>query len=93
MRALRLGVSVIAGESRVGTGYNEYAEVAVRTIMNERRGFERARRVESVRRSELTGSREDKVVNFEGASGGKAGSIGRAPAGADSSAAAAAAAS
>jgi hypothetical protein len=77
--ALRLGVSVIAGERRVGTGYSEYAEVAVRTIMNERRGFESARRVESWRRSELTGKRADNVVSFEGASGGNAASTGREP--------------
>ena len=47
--------------------------------MKERRGFERARRVERVRRRELTGRRDDRVVNLEGASGGKAGSTGRVP--------------
>jgi len=37
------GVAVAAGASNCGTGYNEYAAVAVRTTRKERRGFESER--------------------------------------------------
>lgn len=37
------GVAVAAGASKPGTGYNEYAAVAVRTTRKLNRGFERER--------------------------------------------------
>jgi hypothetical protein len=74
VRALRLGVSVIAGDNIAGTGYNAYADVVVRTMRKDRRGLERARRIEAVRRRELMGREEEIVVNTDDASGGMTGS-------------------
>ena len=45
VRALSEGVSVMEGDSIAGTGYREYADVVVRTIRNESRGFDSARSV------------------------------------------------
>ncbi|CAI6335944.1 unnamed protein product [Periconia digitata] len=39
----RDGVAVAVGASSPGTGYSEYAAVAVRTTRNESRGFDRER--------------------------------------------------
>jgi hypothetical protein len=43
VRVEREGVAVAAGARRPGTGYREYAAVAVRTTRKLRRGFERER--------------------------------------------------
>ena len=43
VRVDREGVAVAAGASSPGTGYREYAAVAVRTTRKLRRGFERER--------------------------------------------------
>lgn len=71
---LRLGVSVIVGDSISGTGYNAYGAMAVKTTRTVNRGFERERNVERVRRRECEGWAAAMVVRREDASGGRAGS-------------------
>lgn len=66
--ALNDGVSVIDGESIAGTGYREYAEVVVKTMRKESRGFESARRVEKSRFIEFSFIAADAVVSTEAAS-------------------------
>ena len=46
------GVAVAAGASSPGTGYSEYAAVAVRTTRKDRRGFDSERYVVSMRFSD-----------------------------------------
>ena len=45
VRVERDGAAVAAGASSPGTGYKEYAAVAVRTTRKDRRGFDRERYV------------------------------------------------
>jgi hypothetical protein len=49
VRVEREGVAVAAGANSPGTGYNEYAAVAVRTTRKDRRGFDSERYVVSRR--------------------------------------------
>lgn len=62
------GVAVAAGASNWGTGYNEYAAVAVRTTRKESRGFDNDRYVVRMRLRDLCGRLEDIAASFEDAS-------------------------
>lgn len=46
VKGLKLGVSVVLGDSISGTGYKAYEAMAVRTTSIVNRGFERERHVE-----------------------------------------------
>lgn len=70
VRVEREGVAVAAGASSCGTGYSEYAAVAVRTTRKESRGFDSERYVVSMRLSDLWGRLEDIFASFEEASSG-----------------------
>ena len=65
----REGVAVVAGARRPGTGYNEYAAVAVRTTRKLRRGFDKERYVMRIRLSDRWGSAEDMAASLADASG------------------------
>lgn len=71
VKADRDGEAVDDGKRSAGTGYREYAVAVVRTIKNERRGFERERQVVSSRRSDVAGMVEDKVERRDDASRGR----------------------
>lgn len=62
------GVSVMDGDSIAGTGYKEYADVVVRTIRKESRGFESARSVLKRRFIEFLAVASACVVRIEAAS-------------------------
>lgn len=64
----RDGVAVAAGASSPGTGYSEYAAVAVRTTRKERRGFESERYVVKMRLSDLWGRLEEIAASLDDAS-------------------------
>jgi 5-deoxy-D-glucuronate isomerase len=64
------GVAVVAGAKSPGTGYKEYAAVAVRTTRKLSRGFARERYVVNNRRRDLLGSFDESVASFEDASRG-----------------------
>lgn len=66
--ALNDGVSVIEGDSIAGTGYREYADVVVRTMRNESRGFDRASKVLKRRFIEFLAVASAWVVRIEAAS-------------------------
>ncbi len=68
VRALSDGVSVIDGDNMAGTGYREYADVVVRTMRKESRGFESARRVEKSRFMESLGEAAASDVRIDAAS-------------------------
>lgn len=68
VRALSDGVSVMDGDSIAGTGYKEYADVVVRTIRKESRGFDSARSVLKSRFIEFFAAASDCVVRIEAAS-------------------------
>lgn len=68
VNALREGVSVIDGDSIAGTGYNEYAEVVVRTMRNESRGFDNASKVLNRRFMEFFAVASACVVRIDAAS-------------------------
>jgi len=70
VRVEREGVAVAAGASSPGTGYSEYAAVAVRTTRKERRGFDSERYVVSMRFSDCCGRLEDICASFDDASCG-----------------------
>jgi hypothetical protein len=46
VKGLKLGVSVVLGDSISGTGYKAYVAIAVRTTSIVNRGFERERHAE-----------------------------------------------
>lgn len=71
VNGLRLGVSVIVGVSISGTGYSAYGAMADKTTRTVRRGFERDRKVEIVRRRESLGCDAAAEVRREEASGGR----------------------
>ena len=71
VRADRDGDAVEDGRSSAGTGYREYAVAVVRTIKNDRRGFERERQVVSSRRRDVAGMVEDRVERRDDASRGR----------------------
>jgi hypothetical protein len=64
----RDGVAVVAGASRPGTGYSEYAAVAVRTTKKLSRGFDRERYVVRIRLSERWGRAWEIEANWADAS-------------------------
>ena len=66
--ALRDGVSVMDGDSIAGTGYKEYADVVVRTIRKESRGFESASKVLKRRFIEFFAVASACVVRIDAAS-------------------------
>lgn len=69
----RVGSGVMAGSrvSRDEIGYIPYAEVVVRTIRKESRGFVRARYAANLRRREVVGSAEENFDSCAEASGGR----------------------
>jgi hypothetical protein len=69
VRVEREGVAVAAGASSCGTGYNEYAAVAVRTTRKESRGFDSERYVVKMRFIDRWGRLEDMVASVDDASG------------------------
>lgn len=71
-----VGSGVIAGSrvSRDEIGYIPYAEVVVRTIKKDSRGFVRARYAANLRRMEVMGSVDEKFDNCAEASSGRLGS-------------------
>jgi len=70
VRVERDGVAVAAGASRPGTGYSEYAAVALRTTRKERRGFDSERYVVIMRLSDCCGRLEDMCASLDDASCG-----------------------
>jgi hypothetical protein len=70
VRVERDGVAVAAGASSPGTGYREYAAVAVRTTRKERRGFDSERYVVIMRLSDCCGRLEDMCASLDDASCG-----------------------
>jgi hypothetical protein len=64
------GVAVAAGASSPGTGYSEYAAVAVSTTRKVRRGFDSERYVVNMRFSDCCGRLEDMCASFAEASCG-----------------------
>lgn len=70
VKGLKLGVSVMLGLSISGTGYRAYVAMALRTTRTVRRGLERERREERVRRSERFGADAASLARREEASGG-----------------------
>lgn len=71
VNGLRLGVSVIVGISISGTGYSAYGAMADKVTRTVRRGFERDRKVENVRRKESLGCAAAADVRSDDASGGR----------------------
>lgn len=71
-----VGSGVMAGSrvSRDEIGYIPYAEVVVRTIKKESRGFVRARYAANLRRREVVGSVDEKLDSCAEASSGRLGS-------------------
>lgn len=71
-----VGRGAIEGSSvsRDEIGYIPYAEVVVRTIRKERRGFVRARNAANLRRSDVAGRSEEMDDSCADASGGITGS-------------------
>jgi hypothetical protein len=69
VRVERDGVAVAAVDSSCGTGYSEYAAVAVSTTRKERRGFDSERYVVKMRLIDLCGRLEDMLASFDEASG------------------------
>lgn len=69
VKGLKLGVSVVLGESISGTGYKAYVAMAVRTTSMVNRGFESERHAERYRRPELD-CEAACVASKEDASGG-----------------------
>jgi 5-deoxy-D-glucuronate isomerase len=59
----REGVAVVAGAKSPGTGYNEYAAVAVKTTRKLSRGFDKERYVVRIRLSDRCGSAEDMAAS------------------------------
>jgi hypothetical protein len=68
-----VGSGVMAGSSvsRDEIGYIPYAEVVVRTIKKDSRGFVRARYAANLRRREVVGSVDEKFDNCAEASSGR----------------------
>lgn len=69
--ALREGASVTDVLSSAGTGYSEYEAEDVRTTRKARRGFERARKLEKVLRSDFAGAAAAVCDSVDEASGGR----------------------
>lgn len=71
-----VGSGVMAGSraSRDEIGYIPYAEVVVRTIKKDSRGFVKARYAANLRRREVVGSVDEKFDNCAEASSGRLGS-------------------